>query len=140
MRLEKHCHNCEQVLVLVDPKNDIPSHALRYVELMCFKENALVFASKAAYDSLLCAEKLFQQTKSSLQKSVGVKEKLLKAVLHECEVAFPSCHDLKRSLLNRFLGLRLHIFAKHSINGKSNVKNAPSSKSVAMRVAVQRMR
>jgi hypothetical protein len=123
------------------------SKITKLLSLKEFRAGALVPCGCDVYNVLLTAEKIFQQHESAmLSKNGNIKQMIADEVkLSCCDVKLPECHAIKDKLINRFIGVRLQIFAKkiRSIRKKSTVTKSSGhemgSKSMQMRKCVSKI-
>lgn len=144
---DKTCSECVAAAKSLDYQTEMGSKITKLLSLKEFRAGALVPCGCDVYNVLLTAEKIFRQHESAmLSKNGNMKQMIADEVkLSCCDVKLPECHAIKDKLINRFIGVRLQIFAKkiRSIRKKSTVTKSSGhemgSKSMQMRKCVSKI-
>ena len=112
------------------------------VQLRNYKEGALVEVSDVCFKAILKAEITFRQTRDVLEtvEHLDVLDFLVNKLMYVWESSnIPSCHDISRKILERFLTLRFKIYGlqcRQELDKDTRRERQYNSKSMAMRAAV----
>lgn len=149
-RVVKNDVTCSLCVISVRATDFVQEMGSDITNLMTLKEyrpGSLMPCNQAAFDVLLSAEIAFRQCEHLfLSASNDLREQLMVEILSKtADINFPECHDIKRKLVRRFIGVRLQFFAKkqrllrkEKISKKSC--HEMSSKSMQMRKSVSKIK
>lgn len=121
----KHCEKCIMSVGGLKPYG-LPYE--KFTKLKCFKNNTLWFANESTFEFIFRVEELFSNFIDIVKPlNINLLQYFVMKVQNEVQVChIPDCHDLKNTLLTRYIAFRLKITSKRRQN-----KNVFSSKSLA---------
>ena len=145
LKSNRTCDTCIPAIKCTD-NVFVGDHAL-LLKLKAYKDGCLVSCTPQVFDMLQQAEKIFRAVNFNLlHHRKNVRKLLLTKIQEACaDCNLPVCHNVKHVIVQRFVTLRLRIWAKDQrALLKDQVKRAGNgelgSKSMAMQMAVSKFK
>lgn len=141
LKSNRTCQTCISAIKSED-NSFVANHAL-LLKLKAYKDGCLVSCTPQVFEMMQQAEKIFRAVNFNLLHHKKNVRKLLSTEIQQVCLAvhLPLCHNVKHVILERFVTLRLRIWAKDQRallkdNAKREGSGELGSKSMAMRMAV----
>jgi hypothetical protein len=138
-KLNRNCDNCLQFLTT----KERPAFS-NFTSEKCYKLDALTYASRSVFELLTVAEQILVDFGDVALSSPSVLIRLMFEAKHRCEqLQFPTCHQPKERLLQRYFRVRMFSFIKSKKGQlkkqqhKQLKSETTSSRSMAMRENVK---
>jgi len=147
-RLSKNefCDACIHTARCAEIPPEINANVTRLVVTKEYKAGCLVYCSQLAFNLFQCAEFIIRKHQTQfLSASGNIQQQLITSINSAtATIIFPTCHNIKYKLINRYVTVRLYFFAKKEQKMRQNIsQNAThelGSKSMAMNKLVQSLK
>ena len=108
------CKTCISFLICNTVLEQINAKVARLTTIKQYKDNCLVYCSQLAFDLFIISETVFRQFQACLlQNKCNIQQLLYRTIINSSmDISVPQCHNIKEKIINRFLFIRLHFFAR----------------------------